>query len=292
MLRRQIEDSCDVIHDSLDGVDIAFGQPDPKKVIESGRLRWIHVNTAGYTKYDRDDVRAALRARGAILTNSSSVYCEPCAQHVLALILSGTRRLVQSHDNQRGPRGWPMDELRARTALLRGQNILLVGFGAIGRRLAELLVPFQVNIVAVRRTPAADERVKVVGPDQLDGLLGWADHVVDLLPASDSTQYLFEADRFAQMKRTAIFYNIGRGDTVDQIALRTALETESIAGAFLDVVTPEPLPIDDPLWTTPNCWITPHAAGGHANEVDRVVKHFLENLKRFTRGEALWDRVI
>src|SRR5262249_17394433 len=78
---------------ALAQADIAFGQPDPKQVIELPNLRWVHLNTAGYTKYDRDDVRAALKSRGGILTNSSGVYSEPCAQHVMAMILSLARGL-------------------------------------------------------------------------------------------------------------------------------------------------------------------------------------------------------
>jgi phosphoglycerate dehydrogenase-like enzyme len=94
------------------------------------------------------------------------------------------------------------------------------------------------------------------------------------------------------MNRAAVFYNVGRGTTVDQQALETALRTGQIAAAWLDVTTPEPLPPADPLWTTPNCFITPHTAGGHDNESVRLAVHFLENLRRFTAGEALADRVI
>src|SRR5687768_2988942 len=67
---------------------IAFGQPDPQTVIESPQLRWVHLSSAGYTNYDNDRVREALKKRGAILTNSSSVYDEPCAQHALAMMLA------------------------------------------------------------------------------------------------------------------------------------------------------------------------------------------------------------
>jgi phosphoglycerate dehydrogenase-like enzyme len=84
---------------------------------------------------------------------------------------------------------------------------------------------------------------------------------------------------------------MGRGATVDQTALRQALLDQRLAAAYLDVTDPEPLPADDPLWTTPNCFITPHTAGGAADEFDRVVEHFLANLRRFGAGEELRDRV-
>ena len=94
------------------------------------------------------------------------------------------------------------------------------------------------------------------------------------------------------MKPGAIFYNIGRGTTVDQTALLNALKSGRLSAAYLDVTDPEPLPKDHPLWSVPNCYITPHTAGGHAEEFERLATHFLNNLKRFEEGKALVDRVI
>jgi phosphoglycerate dehydrogenase-like enzyme len=94
------------------------------------------------------------------------------------------------------------------------------------------------------------------------------------------------------MKSDAVFYNIGRGQTVDQAALAEALNGGRLAGAYLDVTDPEPLPAGHALWTARNCYITPHTAGGHEDEFERLVRHFLENLARYERGEPLRDRVI
>src|SRR5687768_10580685 len=85
----------------LDDADIAFGQPDPEAVMRSRRLRWVHITSAGYTRYDRDDLREAMRLRGAMLTNSSHVYDEPCAQHAVAMMLSLARQLPASLETQR-----------------------------------------------------------------------------------------------------------------------------------------------------------------------------------------------
>ncbi len=84
----------------LEQADIALGQPDPKQIMNLPRLRWVHLTSAGYTRYDRPEIKSALRARGAILTNSSSVYAEPCAQHVLAMMLGFARQLPQCQDEQ------------------------------------------------------------------------------------------------------------------------------------------------------------------------------------------------
>jgi phosphoglycerate dehydrogenase-like enzyme len=278
-------------------VEVVFGQPEASQCAEllgrtESALRWVHLSSAGYTSFDNERMHALLRARDAALTTSSAVYAEPCAEHVLAFMLAAGRRLPAALENQRQPRDWPKTALRASSVLLRRQRVLLVGFGSIGRRLAELLRPFDVTVEAVRRSPQGDEPVPTYPHKELDRLLGAADHVVDLLPGNAGTTRLFDGGRFTACKRGAIFYNIGRGTTVDQTALRAALVDGRLSGAYLDVTDPEPLPPDDPLWTTPGCFITPHTAGGHADESERLVDHFLGNLDRYQQGLPLSDRVI
>ncbi len=122
-------------------------------------------------------------------------------------------------------------------------------------------------------------------------ILEEADHVVNLLPENDSTRGFMNAERFAQMAHGAFYYNIGRGATTDQEALLKVLNSGHLGGAYLDVTSPEPLPYKHPLWSAPNCFITPHSAGGHAGEDLRLVMHFLKNLQRFENGEELDDVV-
>jgi phosphoglycerate dehydrogenase-like enzyme len=276
-----------VVRDS----DIAFGQPNIDDVIASPRLKWVHLSTAGYTRYDRPDVRAALESRGTMMTTSSTVFADACAQHVLAMMMAMNRRLPHAQAEQRAAR-WAFQPLRYDSRVLTGQTALIVGLGSIGRRLIELLAPFRMQITAVRRSPRPEEMLWVRPMDQVDRLLPHADHVVNLLPSGANTHNLFNADRFARMNGAARFYNVGRGDTVDQPALLHALRSGAIAGAYLDVTTPEPLPPDHPLWTAPNCFITPHTAGGQQYEFVTLVNHFVENLGRFDRGEALRDRIM
>jgi phosphoglycerate dehydrogenase-like enzyme len=147
-------------------------------------------------------------------------------------------------------------------------------------------------MIGVRQRPRGDEPIDVRSVDQLDELLPQADHVVNVLPLSERTRAFFNAARFARMRPSAAFYNVGRGDTVDQAALRDALVRNGLAAAWLDVTTPEPLPPDDPLWTAPRCHITPHVAGGMQEESTRLVTHFLRNFERFGRGEPLRNRVM
>ena len=243
----------------LASADIAFGQPDPAQVVESLSLKWVHLGSAGYTRYDTDAVRKALRNRGGAITNSSSVFDEPCAEHLLAMMLSLARGLPMAWGHQRGQHLWPTHEHRDGTRLLTGQSVIVYGYGAIGRRLIDLLGPLRMDVTAVRRDVRGDEAVRTLRMDDADAALARADHVMDVLPASHSTDGYFDAGRIERMKRGAIFYNIGRGTTVDQPALQQALERGNLRAAYLDVTEPEPLPADHPLWTTRNCYITPHA---------------------------------
>jgi phosphoglycerate dehydrogenase-like enzyme len=272
--------------------DVAFGQPEPRQVIELSNLRWVHLTTAGYTRYDSPTVRDALSRRGAVLTTSSWVYEEPCAEHALAMMLSLARQLPPMLLEQQSDRAWRQAKHRARSRLLAGQTAVLFGYGTIARRLSELLGPLGMELVGVRRVPKGDEPIRVVPTGESDDLLGQADHVVNVLPAAAGTDLYFDARRFGLMKPGAAFYNIGRGTTVDQTALLPALQSGRLSAAYLDVTDPEPLPPGHPLWSAPNCYITPHTAGGHSEEFERLALHFLNNLKRFEAGQPLADRVI
>ena len=272
--------------------DVAFGQPDPQTVMQAQRLRWVHLTSAGYARYDTPEFRDALAARGAILTNSSQVYAEPCAEHLFAFMLAHARQLMWTYNMQLTERSWKTEPLRVASRLLTGQSMLLLGYGAIARRLVELVQPFGMTITAVRRHRIGDETVRTIGEDDVEGALREADHVVNTLPEGDATRHFMNAARFAAMKRGAIFYNVGRGSTVDQEALLAAMQQEQLGAAYLDVTVPEPLPPEHPLWTVPRCYITPHTAGGHSDEHERFVAHFTANLSRFTAGEPLVDRVM
>jgi phosphoglycerate dehydrogenase-like enzyme len=277
---------------SLADVDVAFGQPDATAVLASETLRWVHLTSAGYTRYDTPEFRAAAEARGLILTNSSSVYAEPCAEHVMAFLLAAARQLPGGLRTlcKTGSPEW--NRLRGDCRVLRGQTVLILGYGAIANHLVKRLAPFGMRIVAFRRQPRGNEEVRIVTLAGLPEALAAADHVINVLPDNADTRHFINEGRFACMRRTPLLYNIGRGTTVDQTALAAALRAGRLTGAWLDVTDPEPLPPEHPLLGLENCHITPHIAGGQQDESQNLVRHFLDNLRLFLEGSPLQDRIL
>ena len=272
--------------------DIVFGQPDPQAIEESERLQWVHVSTSGITRYDNPRFWELLTERKILFSNSAHVYNEHCALHVFSFILAQARNLplaLKTRISSSDP-GW--HSLRGSCIPLEGQTVVILGYGAIGRRLTELLRPLGMKVIAFRRRPRGDEGIPVIGADQLEQTLGEADHVVNILPESSETLNFFDAVRFAAIKPGAVFYNIGRGTTVDQDALLDTLRSDHLKAAWLDVTAPEPLPVDHPLWSQPNCFMTPHVAGGHVDEGKTLVRHFLANLQRFLNQKPLRDQIL
>jgi phosphoglycerate dehydrogenase-like enzyme len=272
--------------------DIAFGQPDPGQCLANQRLRWVEVTTAGYTRYDTPEFQEAFRARGAMFSNVSEVFADSCAQHVLAMMLALGRELLPSYRDQLTTRGWDYATRRYNSRLLTGQTVLLLGFGAIGRRLAALLAPFGMTIVAVRRQTRSVRGVKIISEEGISSALAEADHVVNILPDNAGTRHYVNARRLACCKRGARFYNVGRGSTVNEKALLEALHSGRLSHAYLDVFETEPLPAESPFWELPNCYITPHTAGGRHDQDAAIVDHFLRNLEAFERRRKLVDRIV
>src|SRR5258706_1650747 len=136
-----------------------------------------------------------MKRRGAMVTNSSSVYEEACAEDVVGMMMALAGRLPAALGNQRGGRGWPDKEIRRGSRLLVGQTVILLSYGAIARRVVELLAPYRMNVIAVRRKPSGDEAVRGVSEGGLDALLPTADHVLNILPGGAATKGVMLAAR-------------------------------------------------------------------------------------------------
>jgi len=223
------------------------------------------------------------------------VFADPCAQHLLAMMLALARQLPASwrDQNEESP-PWAYLPRREVSTLLTGQCVLILSYGSIARRLVELLQPFGMKIYALRRRTYSESGVHVIAEERLSAVLPEVDHLVNILPGNDETEHFVNARRLALLQPGARFYNVGRGTTVDYRALREALEGGRLDAAYLDVFDVEPLPPEDPLWRTKNCHITPHTAGGRGGQDVAIVEHFLRNLAAFERGELgeITDRIL
>lgn len=255
------------------------------------RLKWIQAVSAGVTQF----LYPELRERGVVVTNSSTVHCVPIAQHILGLLVALARRFADCLRNQQQAR-WSQPDLWAgpvKPRELRGQVLLFIGFGAIGRETARLVRPLDMRIWAVTQSGCGDSnRVERVLPAaRLQEVLPQADFVVLAAPDTPRTRNMMGAREFALMKRSAYLINVARGTLIDEPALIAALQRNLIAGAALDVTATEPLPRESPLWKLDNVFITPHVSGATESTWDREEELIAENLKRWFAAEALLNLV-
>jgi phosphoglycerate dehydrogenase-like enzyme len=167
--------------------------------------------------------------------------------------------------------------------------MLLLGVGSIGKRVAELATSFGMRTMGVRRNPTGSGTPleRCVTPEELLDILPEADIVSNSMPLTPDTHGMINREAFRAMKNTALFFNVGRGKTVDETALIEALQNDEIAGAGLDVFETEPLPPDSPLWEMRNVVITGHYAGSSESSSQRRVEVFTDNLRRFVAGGNL-----
>ncbi len=268
--------------------DGLIGSCNPDVINAGAMLRWIQTQAAGV-----EDCLAIPRVRdgGIILTNMQRVNGPNISEHAMALILTLTRQ-INAYLASQSEGKW---DRRARKSLmdLDDHTMLVVGLGGIGTMIAERAHAFGMHVIATRSSGHEGPRfVDYVGvADELPKLIGQADIVVNVTPLTPETTGLFNAAMFERMKPSAYFINVGRGKSVVTDDLLAALNTGRIAGAGLDVVDPEPLPSDHPLWHARNVVITPHVAGNSELKLERAWLVIRENLRRYVAGGKLFSIV-
>ena len=250
-------------------------------VAAAPRLQWLSTIYAGLDRLDID----RLQANGTRVTNGSGVNAHTVAEYaVLGMLVAAKRfdEVVRAADRHE----WPLTA-PGRVELFE-TSALVIGYGTIGRLIGERLAGFGVAVTGVTRSGAEG----TITPERWRDRLGEFDWIVLSAPAtSDSRAMIGEAELKA-MKPTAWIVNVGRGELIDQDALIEACGKRRIAGAFLDTVTPEPLPPEHPLWTTPNIIHSMHLSGRSQTRMFlRGAALFVENLKAFLAGEPLKNEV-
>ncbi len=240
-----------------------------------GRLRLIQTLSAGV------DWLVGNVPEHVTVCNARGIYDSPLSEWVLGAILAMQRGHIRARDLQ-AKAEWKFFEPDE----LEGRRVIILGMGSIGSAIAHRLRPFGVDVVGVGRTP----RDGVHALADLDALLPSADILVAMLPLTSETRGLLDARRLALLRDGALFVNAGRGRTVDMGALTRELQAGRLRAA-LDVVDPEPLPPDNPLWALPNVLITPHMAGDSPSTTIRCIQLAGDQIRRFAAGEPLINEV-
>lgn len=222
------------------------------------------------------------------LFNASELHAEAVAQHALGLLLTGARGLHVARDFQR-ERTWARSgifsgggSVGGGLTTLRGKHVVIWGYGTIGRLLDGMLAPLGAQVTGLRSSAT---------PDEIDGALRSADVLVLLVPLTDKTRGLVNADVLGKLKVGAWLANLGRGELVVQDDLVAALEARRVGLALLDVTTPEPLPESSPLWTLPNVVLTPHVAAATNDLTARGMAFARTFLECFSQGLPLDNEV-
>ena len=254
----------------FDGM-VAWGMPRNlrREAVTRPGLKWVLTLTAGIDGWPEE------LPPGVTLYNAHELHDAAVAQHAAAFLLAAGRGLIrfaQAREWERGGSLWT----------LRNRHVTVWGYGHIGQELERLLAPFEAKITGLRSSST---------PAEIDAALRQADDLLLLLPLTDQTRQIVNAEVLARLRPGAWLHNLGRGELVDPAALIAALDSHHLGGAVLDVTDPEPLPDTSPLWNRQNVLITPHIASTTDDMTARAAEYAAEVVSQLSRGEEPRNRV-
>ncbi len=275
-----VEDEAQAAQELTDA-DAAYGWVPPEVLPNVERLRLLQNPFAGppvgwyYPE---------LAEHRVTVSNPRGIYSDHIAQHIMMYILALGRGLPYYAAAQAEGRWAPRARQRGYVDLTAA-TVLINGVGGIGAEAARLCAAFGCRVIGVDPRPAYAIDGELIAPGELDSRLPEADFVVTTVPHTPETEFMWNAQRFAAMKPSASFINIGRGMTCKLDDLVAALDDRQIAGAGLDVYEIEPLPEGHPLWRMENVILTPHIAVADAENIPaRRFDLILENARRLVDG--------
>ena len=276
----------DTLDEALATAEIVIGVPLRRDnlTLRAPALRWLHATSAGVDGYLPLD----WLPRGVAFTNNRGAHGIKAEQFMRMAFTMLHTRMPNIIANQHAHR-W--EQLFSPN--LAGQTALIVGLGDLGEASARAAKQLGLRVIGVRRSARKSRHADAVYPyAKLDGVLPEADFVVLAVPLTPETRGLLNRERLALMKPTAGVINISRAPVADYTALAEQLQRGTLAGAILDVVDPEPLPADSPLWNVPNLIITPHISCDDGERyIDISLDLWFENLARFFDDKPLRRRV-
>ncbi len=246
---------------------------DAELIAASPKLRVIANYAVGYDNIDVDAASAA----GIPVGNTPDALTEATADLTFALLMAAARRIPEAASFARNGQWQTWEPAAFLGADVYGATIGIIGLGRIGQAVARRAAGFGMEVLT---TETRDQH-------NLEHLLRRSDFVSIHLPLTDGTRGLIDADALALMKPTAILINTARGPIVDREALAQALHTGQIAGAALDVTSPEPLPPGDPLWQAPNLLVVPHIGSATWSARERMTEIAVENVLAGLEGRSL-----
>ena len=261
-----------------------WGFQDAEPILKAApHVRWVHSLSDGVERL----LTPEMLSRPIILTNSHGIHDRTVAEHAMALLLALSRQIPQAV-RQQDEEVWK----RPRGISLYKKKVAIVGFGSIGRAIAQRAKGFETEILAVKKHVSEELFAdKVYTTEQIDEVLPLADFVIAALPTTAETNQFFNAERFSLMKDGAFFINIARASIVDEDALIDALSQDKLAGAALDVFSKEPLPEDHPFWNMKKVIMTPHVASFTPDSWDRVLALLKDNFISFGKGLPMISEV-
>ena len=278
----------DLSREQLSKTDILVGNIPPARLKDGERLSLVQLNSAGTEGYTAPGVLPA----GAKLANASGAYGLAISEHMLGMILSLLKKLPEYRNAQTAHKWIDAGQVRS----IYGSRTLVIGLGNIGGEFAKRMKAMGSTVVGLKRTAASvpDYVDELYTMDHLDEEIGKADFVACTVPGSKETYHLFNEERFAKMKSSAVFINVARGTLVDSNVLARVLRDGVIGGACIDVADPEPLPADSPLWDAPNLILTPHISGGyHLEETkNRILGIARSNIQAICDGREIRNRIV
>ena len=282
--------SSDEVMEAIPKADVYLGFGIPRQLfLAARRLRWVHSAAAGVGNALYPEMREA----DVVLTNSAGVHAIPIAEYIVASVLYFFRGLDIAVDQQQRSE-WNKQRFVGQDSPLRevdGACVLIVGAGGIGSEAARRLTALGARCVGVRRRPtlgAPRGFERVIGFDAIDQELPNADVIVLAAPLTDETRGLLDARRMRSIQQSAILVNVARGALLDEGELIERLRDGRLRGAALDVFQEEPLASDSPLWQLRSVLVTPHVSPVSPGRFwTRELELFLDNWRRFTRGEPL-----
>lgn len=268
----------------LQGCEILYAHNQELLRAAPASLKWYCCSYAGVDPYCKDP---GLFANPDCLLTNSNCYGVTIAEHVVMVLLMLLRRMPEYEEVVRS-RGWS-NQLPIRS--IRDNTFTILGTGDIGINVADRLRGMgAARITGLSRSGRAREGFDEVLPiARLDEALPQARNLIMALPGTAETYHILNRARIALLPRGAYVVNVGRGAAVEQEPLAEALNAGRLGGAALDVMDPEPLPGDHPLWTARNIILTPHVSGNMTlgYTCDRNVEMFCEDLGNYAAGRPL-----